>query len=196
MRLVECEKFIQSLFAELFPECTVVIETGDSARPPLPFIVLKFGKNHVNGRFKDIVDGIPREYWQNTVLLTVELVIKSTIRHDADKKTREYPDAQQSLSELIPFMSSERAGYWMRKHNIAISAYDDPYTVMNSMNGTSSIHRAQCSFEVQFFQSLDDYASLRPEGSELKQTENGLSAAIASERAGYFDEVADIEYLN
>lgn len=80
----ECRLILKQIFKKLYPNCTVQDSyPGDLPRPPLPYIVLDFGRvdtQKVDSSFNG-KDGILYQSWHQSMPLTVELVSSSKTKH-------------------------------------------------------------------------------------------------------------------
>lgn len=189
MKITDAYTNVKDFFERLYPGCTVIFENPDSSRPKMPFIVLKFGVLSFGQKFAEIENGVVVEHREVASSLTVEMVTSATTKTIGGEKTGGFAEALPSLAMSIPYIESEYAGYWMRETGVVISVDGDPFPVYNSMNGASTVNRAQINMTVHFVVSVEDFASLRPAGGRLEQTTSGVSAEIAAAEAGFFDDL-------
>ena len=191
MTFDECQDAVLELFTGLYPKCTVALSyPGMAERPPLPYILLDFGKldsQNVHNAF-DHGDGILYQSTHQSVSLTVDLVRSSQTVHSKNgNRVVRRATATADLAQTVVFLDSPMTTDWLYGMNLAISVTAPPQPVYGSPAG---IDRARCSLTVDFTLDTKEYASLHPVDGEYEDTRPSMaSKKLADFEAGYFTEV-------
>ena len=187
MTVDECKEAVFGIFSEFFPNCTVIYSRpGSFERPPLPYVLLEFGKvntQRVDSSFgRD--DGILYQSWHESMALTVDMVEPCKTIHTDGQKTAPKFEAVSDLVQAIAYINSPMLEDRMLGLDIAISVESDPQPIYG--NGPS-VDRAQCSFSVDFTMTSKEYAALHPlEGDYEEQRKASASKKLADYEAGFF----------
>lgn len=108
----ECRLILKQIFKKLYPNCTVQDSyPGDLPRPPLPYIVLDFGRvdtQKVDSSFNG-KDGILYQSWHQSMPLTVELVSSSKTKHTDKEKLTSRSTVVDDLVQAVLFFQSPMA---------------------------------------------------------------------------------------
>ena len=191
MTIEECQDSILQFFSKLYPDCTVVYSyPGMTERPPLPYVLLDFGKvesQRVDNSF-DHGDGILYQSWHHSIPLTVDLVRSSQTTHSGDgNRIVRRATAVSDLTQADVFLSSSMAEDQLLGLDMSISVDSGPQPVYGSSAG---IDRARCSMTVDFTMHSKEYASLHPLDGDYEIARPSMaSKALADSEAGYFTEV-------
>lgn len=191
MTIESCQDAVLELFTGLYPKCTVALSyPGMSERPPLPYILLDFGKvdsQRVDNSF-DHGDGILYQSVHQSMMLTVDLVRTSQTTHTKDGRCATHrATAVQDLTKAVNFLDSSMAEDQLFCSDIAISVDSGPQPVYGSPAG---IDRARCSMTVNFTMTSKEYAALHPVDGEYQDSRPSMaSKALADAEAGYFTAV-------
>nr|DAG11247.1 MAG TPA: hypothetical protein [Caudoviricetes sp.] len=191
MTIESCQDAVLELFTGLYPKCTVALSyPGMSERPPLPYILLDFGKvdsQRVDNSF-DHGDGILYQSVHQSMMLTVDLVRTSQTTHTKDGRCATHrATAVQDLTKAVNFLDSSMAEDQLFCSDIAISVDSGPQPVYGSPAG---IDRARCSMTVNFTMTSKEYAALHPVDGEYEDSRPSMaSKALADSEAGYFTAV-------
>lgn len=190
-----CREYIRKLFSDLYPGCTVIYSyPGISPRPPLPYIVLDFGKVQTSKVNAAIEDGILQQAWYKTIPFTAELVASSKVTHSDGSMSVSASTVVDDLDRSIQFLRSDYVADQSRAVNIAISVAGDPEPVYNA---APSVERAKCSYSVDFIESTDEYAALHPaDGVYSADHPSAASEKLTNMRAGWFNEAEIIPKVN
>ena len=186
----ECRLILKRVFKKLYPNCTVQDSyPGDLPRPPLPYIVLDFGRvdtQKVDSSFNG-KDGILYQSWHQSMPLTVELVSSSKTKHTDKEKLTSRSTVVDDLVQAVLFFQSPMARDKMLTLNMAVSESSSPERIYN---GGSGVERARCSFLIDYTLNSKEYAALHPlEGEYLDTHPTKASKEIADMEAGYFESV-------
>lgn len=190
MTISECMDAVLGIFSELYPDCTVAISyPGMSERPPLPYILLDFGKvttRQVDGSFSK-KDGILYQSWYLGIPLTVDMVIPAKTTHFSGEMVTRRPYAFQDLSQASVYLNSPMGRDKLYDLNLSITEDSGAQPIYGS---APSVDRAQCSFTVDFTMTSKEYAALRPVGDEyIAERRSSASKVLADKEAGWFNEV-------
>ena len=190
MTIPECIDAVLRIFSELFPDCTVAYSyPGMSERPPLPYILLDFGKpekQQVDSSFNQ-GDGVLYQCWHVSLPLTVDMVIDSKTRHKDGKMSVDIPSAFIDLQQASMYFDSPMAHDKLYELNLAISEEAGPQPVYGSAPG---IGRARASYSVDFTTTSKEYAALHPVDGEYEAARaSSASKELADKEAGWFNEV-------
>lgn len=191
MTIESCQDAVLELFTGLYPKCTVALSyPGMSERPPLPYILLDFGKvdsQRVDNSF-DHGDGILYQSVHQSMMLTVDLVRTSQTTHTKDGRCATHrATAVQDLTKAVNFLDSPMAEDQLFCSDIAISIDSGPQPVYGSPVG---IDRARCSMTVNFTMTSKEYAALHPVDGEYEDLRPSMASKdLADAEAGYFTAV-------
>lgn len=191
MTIESCQDAVLELFTGLYPKCTVALSyPGMSERPPLPYILLDFGKvdsQRVDNSF-DHGDGILYQSVHQSMTLSVDLVRTSQTTHTKDGRCSTHrATAVQDLTKAVNFLDSPMAEDRLFCSDIAISVDSGPQPVYGSPAG---IDRARCSMTVNFTMNSKEYAALHPVDGKYEDSRPSMaSKALADAEAGYFTAV-------
>ena len=191
MTIETCQDAVLELFTGLYPKCTVALSyPGMSERPPLPYILLDFGKvesQRVDNSF-DHGDGILYQSVHQSMMLTVDLVRSSQTTHSGDGRcVTNRATAVQDLSRAVNFLDSSMAEDKLCGLDIAVSVDSGPQPIYGSPVG---IDRARCSMTVDFTMTSKEYAALHPVDGDYEDLRPSIaSKQLADAEAGYFTAV-------
>lgn len=109
MTIDECQEAIKGIFRELYPNCTVTYSyPGIFERPPLPYVLLDFGKvdsTRVDSSFSQD-DGLLYQTWHNSMALTVDMVENCKTTHTNGKVMAPKFRAVADLAQAVAYINS------------------------------------------------------------------------------------------
>lgn len=187
MTIDECQEAIKGIFRELYPNCTVTYSyPGIFERPPLPYVLLDFGKvdsTRVDSSFSQN-DGLLYQTWHNSMALTVDMVENCKTTHTNGKVTAPKFRAVADLAQAVAYINSPMLEDRMLGLDIAISTESSPQPIYGSGPG---VDRAQCAFSIDFTTTTKEYAALQALDKEYEELRPAsASKKLADFEAGFF----------